>query len=253
MIGGISSSFGMMGGMRSGGMQPDPQKMLNRIDENGDGGISEDEMQSMSEILSEKTGQSFDMDELFSEFDADENGVLNSDEIKSAMDSIREEMERQMQWAMMGGMEPDFRQVFERLDEDEDGGIGKDEMQALVDKLSEKTGQSFDMDELFSEFDTDEDGVLDSDEAKSAMDSIKEEMKNQLQTNMGTNDFRMTAMEKIASYQSNATGFEGSTLQHLLSGLSNEDEQDNTSLQDMPASSLGENRFGNVFPISLFA
>ncbi len=262
MIDGIGGSFGMMGGMNgmSGGMRPEPQDIFNRIDTNEDGGISKDEMQEMTDRLSGKTGLTFDMDELYSQFDVDEDGVLNLDEAKTAMDSIKGEMKGQMQGrpmgpmgVMMGGMEPDFQQMFDRLDEDDDSSIGKEEMQTFLDRLSEKTGREFDIDGLYSEFDEDEDGVLNSDEAKIALGSIKEEMKDQHQAKLNNiNELSMSLMEKIASYQTNATDSGGSTLQSLLNSLSNDEDDDNMYPLDT-LSSWGSGNFSNFFPISLFA
>lgn len=87
MMSGISGVRGPMFAMR-----PDPQEMFNRVDKDGSGGLDADELTAMTEKIAEHSGETIDVDSLIEDYDSDRDGVLNEEEMQSAMESLREEM-----------------------------------------------------------------------------------------------------------------------------------------------------------------
>jgi hypothetical protein len=104
MMSGISGMSGMggMGGMK----RPDPQEMFRRDDADGSGGIDQEELTAVAEKMAEKSGMSIDAEGLMAEFDADEDGTLNEEEMKSAMGSVNEQMGPPPKGGGQGGPPP---------------------------------------------------------------------------------------------------------------------------------------------------
>jgi Ca2+-binding EF-hand superfamily protein len=64
-----------------------PQDFFKKIDSDGSGGVSTDELATMAENLQKMTGQSLTVDsDTFGAADSDGDGSLNADELKSFMD-----------------------------------------------------------------------------------------------------------------------------------------------------------------------
>ncbi len=93
------SSINSIGGSMGYGMaamrRPDPQEMFKKVDSDGSGGVSQTELQSLTEKISQKSGQSFDAAKMLSEYDSNSDGSLGEDEMKSLMESIRPKHERE--------------------------------------------------------------------------------------------------------------------------------------------------------------
>jgi hypothetical protein len=68
------------------------QKIFQRVDSDGSGGIEHTELETMLERIGEKGGPTLDAEEVFSQFDADRNGSLNQDETFEMMNHFRETM-----------------------------------------------------------------------------------------------------------------------------------------------------------------
>jgi len=81
-----------MGIVNDYGITPNGELMPNPIDQNSDGSIDKSEMQALVDKLAEHTGQSVSVEELFSQFDADKDQMLNADEAKEALAYVFENM-----------------------------------------------------------------------------------------------------------------------------------------------------------------
>ncbi|MBI5578077.1 MAG: EF-hand domain-containing protein [Deltaproteobacteria bacterium] len=152
--------------------------MFNKMDQNSDGAIDKTEMQTVMDEIAEQSGQTVNVDDLFSQYDSDGDGQFSQDETDTAMESLRKEASQYggMQAGMAAGSmpppPPDFGQMFDDTDADADGSIDQSEMQTLADKIAENSGQTIDVEDLFSQYDSDSDGKLSEDEAKAAMESL---------------------------------------------------------------------------------
>lgn len=82
---------GMMGGMggMQGGAPPDLSQMVSDADEDEDGSLDETEFQTLTDIISEATGEDVDVEELFATYDEDGDGVLSEEEATAAMEANR--------------------------------------------------------------------------------------------------------------------------------------------------------------------
>jgi uncharacterized protein YqfB (UPF0267 family) len=79
-------------GLVNNGMIPSTKMIPNPIDQNSDGSIDKSEMQALVDKIAERSGQTISVDDLFSQYDADQDEVLNADEAKQALSSIIKEV-----------------------------------------------------------------------------------------------------------------------------------------------------------------
>lgn len=70
--------------------EDDSESMFNSLDTNGDGVISQDELQAMFDKMAAQTGQSPDSKEAISSYDQDGDGALNQDEMDTMMTEMRD-------------------------------------------------------------------------------------------------------------------------------------------------------------------
>jgi Ca2+-binding EF-hand superfamily protein len=85
-----TSSMSTMFGTSAMGQQPPPppdQDAFQISDTDGDGLVSESELETLTQSLAETTGTSVDTEEALTSFDTDEDGSLSGEELKSLMDS----------------------------------------------------------------------------------------------------------------------------------------------------------------------
>lgn len=90
-ISGISSSYinaTMMQNMK----KPDADEMFSKIDSDGNGSISEAELTTMQEKMSQMSGQTVDAVSLMSDYDTDGDGLLAREEMDSLMAKLHESM-----------------------------------------------------------------------------------------------------------------------------------------------------------------
>lgn len=91
-ISGISSS--MSYGMYGTDQQKRKQDLFNKVDSDGNGGISQTELQSLTDKISQDSGTTLDASTLLSQYDSNSDGSLSSDEMNSLMESIKPQHER---------------------------------------------------------------------------------------------------------------------------------------------------------------
>ncbi|MBU1053532.1 MAG: hypothetical protein KKC46_06850 [Proteobacteria bacterium] len=66
-------------------MQQRNDDLFSKIDSNSDSGIDKTEFSDFAKKLSESTGNSFNVDDVFSTYDVDSDGTLSSDELGTFM------------------------------------------------------------------------------------------------------------------------------------------------------------------------
>jgi Ca2+-binding EF-hand superfamily protein len=161
MISGISGSSSLtqsyMAQMR--------QQMFNKIDIDGDGKLSKNEISVMA-AKGPKGGPS--VDEILSRADTDGDGSISKSEFEADKPPDRE-----MQGSGFGGMastsSADFlKQMFNQIDTDGDGKHSKEEISAMAAN-GPKGGPS--VDEIFSKADTDKDGYISQSEFEAVQSS----------------------------------------------------------------------------------
>jgi len=164
MIGNISASFASWSTGQSAGTppsKPDPAKMFESIDADGNGEISESE-------LTDVLGSDSNVTTLLSSFDADGNGTVTQSEFTSSMESVLEQLKGQ---AGAFGMPPPPppEDAFSSLDANGDGSVTSTELSDAFSALAEQTGtQGPSAEDFMSRFDTNGDGVLSESELSNA-------------------------------------------------------------------------------------
>lgn len=103
MISGINSANSFMGNMAMGAIHSKPAERFNKADTNEDGELDKVEMQTITDRISEMSGQDISVDDIFSEFDSDENGLLSEQEAETAMAQLKENMGLEMRGRMGRG------------------------------------------------------------------------------------------------------------------------------------------------------
>ncbi len=169
MISSISSSlnFGSQMGVQS--MQQFKEKMFSKIDSDGNGGIDKTEFSDLAKKMSEMSGSSQSVEDIFSTYDTDGDDSLSMDELDSFMKDNAPQPPP-MNGLMGGqGMQNPLEDLFSKIDGDSDGSINKSEFEDFAKNISERTGESTDVDDVFSTYDTDGDSSLSMDEMDSFM------------------------------------------------------------------------------------
>lgn len=157
---------------------PSNEEMFNKLDQNGDGKLDQDELASVVDKINETQGLSVDVVELLSQNDTDGDGALNQDEMDSAMESYAPPQgpPPQMLNGVAGyGELTDASEMFSALDTDGDGKLSTDELSTLAQQISQNSSLAVDVESLMAEFDADEDGALNEDETMSFLESLKEQ------------------------------------------------------------------------------
>jgi Ca2+-binding EF-hand superfamily protein len=68
--------------------RPDPKELFNRMDSDGSGSISKNELQAFDDDMAKKTGKSQDIDTAFGTYDTDSDGALTTGELNSLLQSF---------------------------------------------------------------------------------------------------------------------------------------------------------------------
>ena len=168
MISSISSSlnFGSQMGVQS--MQQFKEKMFSKIDSDGNGGIDKAEFSDLAKKMSEMSGSSQSVEDIFSTYDTDGDDSLSMDELDSFMKDNAPQPPP-MNGLMGGqGMQNPLEDLFSKIDGDSDGSINKSEFEDFA-KISVKERVNPQMWMTFSTYDTDGDNSLSMDEMDSFM------------------------------------------------------------------------------------
>jgi Ca2+-binding EF-hand superfamily protein len=203
----ISGLMGGMGGMPNLSAMRD--KMFQKADANGDSGISLAEFQSAGKKLPIGSGgDNAKSAEAFGKIDTDGNGSLSKDEMSAFGDKMSSQMQSmmlKMQEMMSGGgaggpfsqRGPDPDALFGKADADGNGGISRNEFDAVGknNPLSQLLG-SHDSEAAFGKIDTDGDGTLSKDEFK----AFSAELKEMMQSMTGQEGGMATMLQGMAAY-----------------------------------------------------
>jgi len=149
--------------------RPGKEQMFSKVDADGGGTIDKVELSDFAKELSAKTGIEIDAEEALSTYDADGDGGLSQEEMDTMM---KAEMPPPPMGGMqaMGGMEPpDKEEMFSEIDTDGSGGIDETELTAFAEKLAEDTGFELNLDEVIAAYDEDGDSALSQEEMDTMM------------------------------------------------------------------------------------
>lgn len=158
------------------------KELFGKADADGSGGLSKTEL---SDLLSKgPNGDSIDTEQAFASFDADGDGNVTEDEMDAGMKSLHSQMESNMNKIRFGsdseskghgmGKPPSIEEMFSKADSSGDSAISQTEFADFLSKGPQ--ADSVDAEKAFAEYDTDGDGSLSSDEFKSGMKDLMASM-----------------------------------------------------------------------------
>lgn len=157
-----------------------PKDLFSRTDSDRSGGVSQAELEKLSDKIQEKTGTTIDAgDEALNSYDSDGNGLLSGEELKTVLDNSGFGPSRGMQG--MAPPPPSLQQATDSYNSNNsDSGQNAlsalvTKLQALLDTLSGNSGQSQDSppEDVFGKVDTDRSGSLSKDELRVLAENIK--------------------------------------------------------------------------------
>ena len=164
MISGVSSSYSSYTSTSttsSASSKKFQEQLLAKLDTDGDGSISKDEMSTAVSSSDSKDGIMVSLSKAFSDLDSNDDDSLDADELAA------------MAPPPPPSMQPDTdvaESLLGSLDSDEDGAISSDELTAGL--------TSADSSQVFDALDTNEDGSVSLDELTAAVDASSDDSSN---------------------------------------------------------------------------
>ena len=89
MMNGISAASGSFAQMQGMQQRKGQGMKFNQLDADKNGGIDQAELQTMTDKISEMTGQKLNVEEVTKTYDANNDGLLGQDEMQSMMMELR--------------------------------------------------------------------------------------------------------------------------------------------------------------------
>lgn len=177
-ISNMGSSMGML--MNAMSMQrPDKAQMFGKVDTDASGTVDQTELASFAEQLAQDTGIEIDTEEALSSYDEDGDGGLSQEEMEAMMAAYMPAQPMMFgtgQAPGAGGMgagamppPPDKEEMFANIDTDGSGTVDETELASFIEDLAEKTGIEIDAEEALATYDEDGDGGLSQTELESMM------------------------------------------------------------------------------------
>lgn len=168
-ISSVSSAWSSASVQRASRPAPTPERLLSKIDTDGNGGVSDTELQGLLDDVAQKTGVSNQASaaDLVKQYDSNGDGNLNADELGKTMQSVLPPPPSTMAFAQSRGDSDTATSqagddLFGKVDSDGDGAVSKTELQALLEAMSGGTASQAGVssDDVFSQLDADGDGSL---------------------------------------------------------------------------------------------
>lgn len=192
MINSVSSSsysVGQMSGVRNrsatGGAEqagsrekPNLSELFAKLDADSSGGLGSDEVQNLTEMISEATGVSVDLSEFLATYDTNGDANLSEEESIVALEANRPQGPPPPPPGGMGGMQgkgPDESGMVDAADTNGDGVISTEEAAGLVDIINHATGSELKAEDFITTYDENGDGSFSTDEAIAAMKANRPE------------------------------------------------------------------------------
>jgi Ca2+-binding EF-hand superfamily protein len=151
--------------------RPGKEQMFSKVDADGGGTIDKVELSDFAKELSEKTGVEIDAEEALTTYDADGDGGLSQEEMDTMMKAEMPPPPAPMGGGMqaMGMAPPSSEEMFGEIDTDGSGAIDETELTAFAEKLAEDTGFELNLDDAIASYDEDGDSALSQEEMDTMM------------------------------------------------------------------------------------
>jgi Ca2+-binding EF-hand superfamily protein len=212
----ISSLGNFMGMMRNAlAMQrPDQQQMFNKVDTDASGTVDQTELTSFAEGFNEKTGIEINTEKALSTNDTDGDGGLSQEEMEAMMGAYMPSppiMPATGRKSDGNGMNPasrpppDKQEMWDNIDTDASGTIDETELTSFVEQLAQDTGIEINAEDALAAYDANGDGTL-----------SQEEMDSMMTANMPSSPSHPSS-QVIAAYNRNTGDSNSNMISQLLS------------------------------------
>jgi len=222
----ISGSSSFISSLTSQSMRErqDPEEKFNSLDSDSNGSLDKTELSELAIELSKITSTTLDVDSAITTYDADQDGMLNSEEMDTMMNEIMEPPQGDGDTAVTGPPPPpppqDPSELFTDLDEDDSDTLNVSELESFAEQVASMTGETFDVEDALKNYDADGDGELNQDEMNTMMEARMQEDGVAVQQQTDVNSSLL--QQALTAYQNNsATTDQEALLSQLLNDLSN--------------------------------
>lgn len=217
----ISGFMGGNGGMPNVSAIRD--RMFQKADVNSDKGISLEEFQSAGKKMPiGKDGDGTRAAEVFGKIDKDGNGSLSRDEMSALGDTMSSKIQSMMMkmQEMMGGGGRDLAAMFDKADSDQSGGLSRGEFdEAGKNHPLAKLLGSDQRNKTFGKIDADGDGSL----SRTEFDAFAEAQQGRMQSPMAGDRGMATLLHGLNVYGKSVTGNASSDMMSSLLDMLNGD------------------------------
>jgi len=149
--------------------RPSREQMFSKVDSDGGGTVDKVELSAFAKALQEKTGVEINAEEALTTYDADGDGGLSQDEMDTMMQASMPSPLPMGGMQAMGMAPPDKEEMFSSIDTDGNGEVSESELTAFAEKLAEDTGFELNLDEAMATYDTDGNSELSQEEMDTMM------------------------------------------------------------------------------------
>lgn len=152
------------------------QALFSKVDSNSDKSIDQTELTSFLDEMSKQTGSSIDSASALEALDSDGNGAISETELQENASALFDQLKTQLMSSQMSASpspppppsSEDSSEMFSSIDTDDDGSISETELDTFLSSRSEETGNDASADEIFARDDTDGDGTISATEFEEA-------------------------------------------------------------------------------------
>lgn len=149
--------------------RPTREQMFSKVDSDGGGTVDKVELSAFAKALQEETGIEMNAEEALTTYDADGDGGLSQEEMDTMMQASMPPPPPMGGMQAMGMAPPDKEEMFSSIDTDGNGEVSESELTTFADKLAEDTGFELNLDEAIATYDADGDNALSEEEMDTMM------------------------------------------------------------------------------------
>ncbi len=189
----------------------DPEEKFNSHDSDGNGSLDKTELSEFAIELSKMTSTSLDVDSAITTYDADQDGMLNKEEMGTMMGEIMGPPPSPSQ---------DPSEMFGDLDKDGSSTLNVSELESFAEQVASRSGETFDIEEALEVYDEDGDGELSQGEMNTMMEARMQEDGVAVESTSSVSSNYL--QQALLAYQNNsASDSQEDLLRQLLENLSN--------------------------------
>lgn len=150
------------------------QALFSKVDSNSDQSIDQTELTSFLDEISKQTGSSIDSASALETLDSDGDGAISETELQENASALFDQLKTQLMSSQMSASLPpppsseDSSEMFSSIDTDGDGSISETELETSLSSVSEETGNGPSAEEILARDDTDGDGSISAAEFEEA-------------------------------------------------------------------------------------